>query len=324
MRFDLRCPDPARARALYAAALDMAEWGDTHGCVSITLSEHHASPDGYLPSPLVMASAMAARTQSMLLRIAALVLPLHDPIRLAEDIATLDLVSGGRVSYVLALGYRPEEFALYGTPMAQRAALVEEKLPVLLAALNEGRVDIGARHGDVTPSPATRTGPSLAYGGGSIAAARRAARFGLGFVAQVANEELRIAYLDEANAQGIDPGPILLPPDVPYALFVADDVEQAWDELGEHLLYDASTYAEWNLGDATTASLSRATTVDDLRQASGSHRIVEVGEAVDLMSRHGFLSLHPLCGGIPADIAWPYLRRVHEQVVPAVAAMGRD
>ena len=59
MRFDMRSPDPTRTTDLYAAALDMAEWAETRGCVAVALSEHHASPDGFLPSPLVLASAMA-------------------------------------------------------------------------------------------------------------------------------------------------------------------------------------------------------------------------------------------------------------------------
>ena len=65
MRFDMRAPDTgAPAKELYAAALDMAEWGEQNGCVAATLCEHHSSDDGYLPSPLIMASAMAARTCS--------------------------------------------------------------------------------------------------------------------------------------------------------------------------------------------------------------------------------------------------------------------
>ena len=67
MRFDMRAPEAgAPAKELYAAALDMAEWGEKNGCVAATLCEHHSSDDGYLPSPLIMAAAMASRTSTLL------------------------------------------------------------------------------------------------------------------------------------------------------------------------------------------------------------------------------------------------------------------
>src|SRR5687767_8530499 len=115
LRFDMRSPAGGAATAdLYRTALEMAEWGEDHGCVATMVSEHHASPDGYLPSPLVLASAIAARTTRTPIIVGALLLNFYDPIKLAEDMVVLDLVSGGRVSYVIGLGYRPEEYAMFG------------------------------------------------------------------------------------------------------------------------------------------------------------------------------------------------------------------
>lgn len=310
MRFDLRTSAEADAATLYRAALDMAEWGEQHGCFSMVLCEHHCVDDGYLPSPVVMASAVAARTSTLPIMIAAAVLPFYDPVRLAEDLIVLDNVSRGRSTVVLGLGYRPEEFELYGVPMAQRGRVVEERLAVLLSALREGKVDDGARRGKVQPRPFTVGGPPLAYGGSSPAAARRAARYGLDFIAQSGDESLRGAYLAEAEHRGVDPGNVLIPPvEAPLALFVADDVDRAWNEIGPYLLHDTVEYARWNEGDTTTLSLDRATTVEELREERGSHRIVSVDEARALRDEFGYLSLHPLCGGIPSEVAWPYLRR---------------
>jgi len=81
--------------------------------LQIVISEHHGSPDGYLPSPLVFASAVAARTKAVPIQVGALIVPLHDPIRLAEDMAVIDLLSGGRVSYVTAVGYVPDDYAMF-------------------------------------------------------------------------------------------------------------------------------------------------------------------------------------------------------------------
>ena len=81
--------------ARYNAALDMVQWADGLGCATVMLGEHHGSQDGYLPSPLLMAAAMAARTKTMRFSIEALLAPFYDPLRLAEDVAVLDNLSEG-------------------------------------------------------------------------------------------------------------------------------------------------------------------------------------------------------------------------------------
>src|SRR5215212_6513837 len=122
MRFDFRNPPMAGTTMTerYAAALDIAEWADRLGCVQIALSEHHGSRDGYLPSPIPMLAAMAARTTNVRFMIAALIAPFHDPLRLAEDLITVDLLSGGRLDVLIAGGYVHEEFAMFGVSMRER------------------------------------------------------------------------------------------------------------------------------------------------------------------------------------------------------------
>ena len=78
------------------------------------LSEHHATADGHLPSPLMLASAIAARTSLLNILVAAAVLPLYHPVRLAEDMTVLDNLSKGRVHYVFGIGHRPEEYEHMG------------------------------------------------------------------------------------------------------------------------------------------------------------------------------------------------------------------
>ena len=95
LRYDLRsAPGSVVAKpALYRAALEQCAWADRLGFAMVTLSEHHGSPDGYLPSPLVMAAAIAARTERLRIMISTLVATLYDPVRLAEDFAVLDNLS---------------------------------------------------------------------------------------------------------------------------------------------------------------------------------------------------------------------------------------
>ena len=233
----------------------------------------------------------------------------------------LDLVSRGRVSYVAAIGYRPVEYAMYGVDWARRGKIADEKLAVLLAAKTGRPFEHEGRHIQVTPAPFTRGGPSVAWGGGSRAAARRAGRNGIGFIAQKEDPELRAAYREAARAAGREPGLCVLPPrDAPTAVFVAHDVERAWDELGPYLLHDAKSYAEWNEGNEDVTSLSFAGSIDELRAEERSHRILGVDEAIARVRAGSLLALHPLIGGLPPELAWRYLRVVTDEVLPEVRA----
>jgi alkanesulfonate monooxygenase SsuD/methylene tetrahydromethanopterin reductase-like flavin-dependent oxidoreductase (luciferase family) len=319
IRFDMRAPATGAPIAdLYAAAIEMAEWAEAHGALTAILSEHHASADGYLPAPLVLASAMAARTTTLPITVAALLLPLHDPIRLAEDMAVLDIVSGGRVAYVAGLGYRPEEYAMFGRSLGGRGRRMEECLTALRTAWTGEPFEFEGRPVQVTPVPTTPGGPMLMYGGGSIAAARRAARFGLSFFAQTSGPDLEAAYLDECGRAGTTPGMCIVPaPDAATSVFVAEDPDAAWAELGPYLLHDARMYASWLL-DASAASRSDATTVADLRAEHGAYRVLTPDEAVDYVHTTGPLTLHPLCGGCPPGLAWASLDLVATKVLPAL------
>jgi alkanesulfonate monooxygenase SsuD/methylene tetrahydromethanopterin reductase-like flavin-dependent oxidoreductase (luciferase family) len=159
----------------------------------------------------------------------------------------------------------------------------------------------------------------VSWGGGSEAAARRAGRNGLGFFAQSADESLRHAYEDAARRAGHEPGWCFLPPkELPTSLFVADDVDRAWDELGPYLMHDARSYAAMNPDDRGTTGLSFARSVDELRAEGRSHRIVGVNEAISLARSGLALPLHPLIGGLPPELAWRYLRTVTDEVMPAL------
>ena len=132
MRFDMRAPEFGAERVdLYRAAIEMAAWGEENGCVALQVCEHHRSKDGYLPAPMILASAIAARTKTLPIQVAALILPLHDPVEKAEQIAVLDLISEGRVSYVVAIGYVPYEYAMFGREMKGRGQRLEESVRVM-------------------------------------------------------------------------------------------------------------------------------------------------------------------------------------------------
>lgn len=124
---------------------------------------------------------------------------------------------------------------------------------------------------------------------------------------------MQAAYEEACRENGFEPGFVLIPErDAVANLFVAEDVDAAWDEIGDYLLHDAMAYSAWNPDNKVSANLSTATTVDELRRTSPSHVILSVDEARQRIADGEMFNLSPLCGGIPPDIAWPYLQRFVE------------
>lgn len=321
LRFDMRARDgTGSAPDLYAAAIEMAVWGEQHGALAAVVSEHHASSDGYLPAPLLLASAMAARTARIPIQVAALLVPLHDPIELAEQMAVLDLISRGRVSYVCAVGYRPEEYAMFGRDMKARGRRMEESLAVLRRAWTGEPFAYEGRPVCVTPRPATPGGPILMMGGNSEAVVRRAARLGMGMLTMGGNPGLEAIYRRACAEYGTTPQLFVNPTgDVPASCFVAEDPERAWRELGPYLLHDAQMYAAW-MGEGEAISKSVAADVDSLRRENGSYRIFTPEQAIAHLRKTGMLMLQPLCGGLPPKLAWPSLELLAAKVLPAMKA----
>ena len=312
MRFDMRTPaSGAPTPALYDAALDMCAWAETRGAVMAVLSEHHATVDGHLPSPLILTSAIAARTKVLNILVAAAVLPLYHPVRLAEDIAVLDNLSKGRVTYVFGIGHRPEEYEHMGVNPRHRGRIADDQLALILELLKGEPVDVDGRRVHVTPAPSTPGGPRLMIAGGTAAAARRAGRHGLGFIAYTNRPGLSETFEAESRAHGHEPGPAQFPDgSSPTAVFVADDVDAAWAEIGSYLLHDAQMAAAYRQGDESVASITSARTVSELRSTRGPYDVVTTDEAVNRIRSGVVLPLHPLCGGMPPEIAgrtWPYL-----------------
>ncbi len=322
LRFDMRMSDPEVAPdALYAAALEMGAWAEREGAMMAVVSEHHASPDGYLPTPLILASALAARTRTLPIQVAALIVPLHDPIELAEQMAVLDILSGGRVSYVTAVGYRAEEYAMFGRSLRGRGQRMEACLEAMKRAWTGEPFVYEGRPVRVLPRPSTPGGPPLLMGGNSEIAVKRAARYGMGVIAQGGGDPaLAQVYRSECERLGTPPGPCIVPPaTMVTSAFVAEDPDRAWAELGPYLLHDARMYARWLGADNASVTRSETTTVDALRDEAGAYRIFTPDEAVAYIRAHGPLQLQPLCGGIPPELAWPSLELVARRVLPALA-----
>jgi alkanesulfonate monooxygenase SsuD/methylene tetrahydromethanopterin reductase-like flavin-dependent oxidoreductase (luciferase family) len=319
LRFDLRNPDLAGTTMAerYAAALDMAEWADGLGFVVIVLSEHHGSADGYLPSPLTMAAAIAARTKQARIQIAALIAPFHDPLRLAEDIAVVDLVSDGRLDLVIANGYVPGEFDMFGCELSDRVQRTTETVATLKQAWTGEPFEFRGRTVQVTPAPAQPGGPKISLGGSGPAAARRAARIADGFMPS--SPALWDVYRAEMQQLGKpDPGPSL--GGDTSAFHLALDIERGWAEYAPFALHEMNAYGAWMASAGIGAEGGYEVTDDtDALRATGQYRVLtpddlvaEIGAKGDF----GFTMFHPMAGGVPPAIAWESLHLFEEAVLP--------
>ncbi|MEV0372658.1 LLM class flavin-dependent oxidoreductase [Streptomyces sp. NPDC050636] len=312
-------PAPAALSARYRAAVEMAAFADDRGLTMIQTEEHHATTNGWMPSPLVFAGAVFGATRRIGVTVSALITPLHDPLRLAEDIASLDLLSGGRLVTVAGIGYRPEEYAAHGKDWKRRGALQDEVLETLLSAWTGEPFDYQGRTVRVTPRPYTRPHPLLLIGGSSRAAARRAARLGLPLFPSAHLPELE-AYYYERRAEFGTEGRVILPPERTSLLHISEDPDRTWAVYGSHLLHEARTYASWQSADIRSAVRSTATDTEALRR-EGVYRIVTPDECIQIAEEagaQGSLILHPLCGGMPVDEGWRSLHLFAEQVLPAL------
>ncbi|MFE0427598.1 LLM class flavin-dependent oxidoreductase, partial [Streptomyces sp. NPDC058953] len=262
VRFNLVAPgaSPDALAARYRTALEMAAYADGHGVATVQTEEHHGAANNWLPSPFVFAGAVLGATRRIGVTVSAAVGPLYDPLRLAEDIAVLDLLGRGRLTTVVGIGYRPEEYERSGVPWPERGRRQDELLETLLAAWTGEPFTYRGRTVRVTPRPYTRPHPLLLVGGSSRAAARRAARLGLPFFPSAHLPELA-AHYDELRTGYGTGGWTMMPGPVTPLLHVSEDPDRAWAAYGEHFLHEARTYASWQSAGVRSAVRSRAGTV---------------------------------------------------------------
>ncbi|MYW65315.1 LLM class flavin-dependent oxidoreductase [Streptomyces sp. SID8379] len=317
VRFNLVDPagTPESLGARYQAAVEMAKYADEHGVDTVQTEEHHGVANNWLPSPFTFAGAVLGATRRIVVTVSAIIGPLHDPLRLAEDIAVLDLVSGGRLLTVAGIGYRPEEYAQFDVEWKRRGKLQDELLETLLRAWTGEEFTFRGRRVRVTPRPFTQPHPMLLVGGSSQAAARRAARLGLPFFPSAHLPELEAYYKEKLVEYGTE-GWTMMPARTTPLLHLSTDPDRTWAEHGEHFLHEARTYASWQSGDIKSAVKSAASSVEELR-AEGVYRVLTPEECV-AQGLDNYV-LHPLSGGMPLEEGWRSLRLFAEQVLPAIS-----
>jgi probable F420-dependent oxidoreductase len=258
LNFDLRNPrELAGGRSfpsLYAETLELVEAAEALGYDAIWFTEHHFVPeDGYLPSPLVMCAAAAARTRRVDIGTGVLLVPLYHPVRLAEDCAVIDNLSNGRLMLGPAIGYKADEFAGYGVERRQRGKLADEILEIVIRCWTEEAFDhdgqfFKLRNVRVHPRPVQKPRPKIWVGGVAPAGIRRAARFGDGIIATY---DLRDMYVEALRSFGKDASNPQIASSFPW-IFTSEDPERDWQVLKAAGHHQLGLYCRWGTesGDA--------------------------------------------------------------------------
>ncbi|HYB86165.1 MAG TPA: LLM class flavin-dependent oxidoreductase [Streptosporangiaceae bacterium] len=329
--------DPRSDADLYRQALALAEDADAFGLDSVWVSEHHFVDDAYLPSLLPMCAAIAARTRRVQVGTALLLAPLYEPVRLAEDAAVVDLISGGRLVLCLGLGWRAEEFDALGIPLAGRVPRLLAAVDVLRQAWRGDLVrgGHGANYPDVPvrPLPAQPGGPPLWIGGLTEPAIRRAGRVADGFMAtEVTPDGLReqAALAGRERARTAATGPFTISVHLPTFVW---DGPGGWDLIRDHHRYVAWKYEDMDTarsragGPAPPPPLAPGEE-EQLRSSIVMGTPDEVARQIDAYRRAAGGDLHYIARlyfpGLPWEVQQRTLRLFAEQVIPQARALATE
>ena len=253
----------------YRETLELVRLAEALGFDSAWVSEHHGSSDGYLSSLLPMLAAFAAATERIRLGTGVMLTPFHDPIRLAEDTAVVDQLSGGRLILGLGVGWREEEFRMFGVPRGERAQRTTETIEILRRAWTGRRFSFQGRsfryeRVRVTPPAAQPGGPRIFLGGYADAAVRRAGRLGDGYITDDAglDDVRRALRIAEQGAHDASRDPRSLALAVLQNAYVAREGDP-WPDVREGVRHQIGSYAAWDAGHDTPEHDSLEPVVED-------------------------------------------------------------
>ncbi|WP_135822300.1 LLM class flavin-dependent oxidoreductase [Halostella litorea] len=320
-----RRPDDDRPTGdLYDEMLTLGEAIDDAGLASAWVSEHHFMEDGYLSAPMPALGALAAATDDVEIGTCIALAPLYDPVRLAEDAATVDLLSGGRTTLGLAIGSNPGEFEGFGVPVDERAERLADAVSVLRGAWSEGALDYDAEFSDADPDVTVTPKPEgdlpVMLGGAAKPAVRRAARTADAWCAPSALSVEGVRKRKEdiervREEEGLD-GDFTV-----YVLqhgFVGDSKADAWERMRDGYLYLQRRYEEIfsgesvdELSDERVEELKEQAiygTPDDVIDGLERYRDA-LGDDVHFILR----TYHP---GIGTDEMVECVNRLGDEVVP--------
>jgi alkanesulfonate monooxygenase SsuD/methylene tetrahydromethanopterin reductase-like flavin-dependent oxidoreductase (luciferase family) len=324
--YDFRNPPQWRKpwETLYAETLDVITETEKLGFGGAWLPEHHLAEDGYLPSPLTVLAAVAARTSRMRIGTGVALAPLYNPVRFATDAALIDILSNGRLDLGLAIGYRNRETAAFGVDFTRRGARFDEFLQIVTRLWAGETVDFEGKHfqirGALLRPPAPRGRIPLYIGGFAEKAMNRVARYGEGYIGSPDVCDLYAAKLAE---QGKDVSAARIRV-TGLTTVVARDPDAAMDELAPYFLHVNNTYSEFFAEDQALGMAGMKLRSLDEYKASGELQILTPDAAIamfkDMQMRmpieHFMMAMPP---GLPAGRFLRYAEDFAKDVLPAFA-----
>ncbi|KXU33845.1 hypothetical protein A0J57_04190 [Sphingobium sp. 22B] len=307
-----------------AAVLEQSQWADTRGFSTAQFGEHHGTPCGYNPSPILLAGAVAARTRN--LRIQPIIaLPLYETVRLAEDLCLLDHISNGRLDVSVVLGYVPSEFEMFGIDIKERGRIADAKLAVLRQVFDGGEFEIDGRRGRITPGPLQPGGPALLIGGSLKATARRAARYGTGFYPMFRSQELIDEYERACAEFGKAPGQVYISDTRQTTIYVSEDPDRAWSQVAPYVAEYHGFYTAASKSAGQFTGFQDANDHDALR-ALGRYPVMTPEECIAFCQEEtdagNRIVICPLMGGMPLDLSWASLELFANKVIPAIRTVS--
>jgi probable F420-dependent oxidoreductase len=235
---------PTEGGTFYREALEEVILGEELGFDSVWMEEHHGIKNHYWPSPLMVLAGFATRTERVLLGTDVLVLPFYHPAVVAEQAAMLDVMSNGRAVLGVAIGYRPDEFALFDAQFERRGARFEEQLKIIRRLWREDGVTFEGEFyklqgATIEPKPIQAGGPPIWIGGWGPLGLKRAARDGDAWVPgpTARLEKLlsaRDTYREELRAVGTQPNQVPTP--LTREVVIAETEQKALQLAERHLM----------------------------------------------------------------------------------------
>lgn len=316
------------------------------GFDSVWLTEHHYADYGLSSAPSVLAATLAARTERIKIGTAVYVVPFHHPLRLAEETATLDILSKGRLIVGIGRGNRPLEFLGHGVELEDSRTRLEEGTEVMLQAWTQDGVTFRGKHWSfdnipVYPKPVTLPHPPLAVAATSpdtvawtASRGYRLLSSGLGTPVP-ALQKLRDAY-SEALQSAARPLDLLNEWTVTKHVYIADSDEQARREAEPHERWYLDSFARSLRGvegmsesarqqaDAFVKRVSERRWEDLIEDSLfiGSPATVRAKVAELQAAGVGELACWMNFGGLPVDKVRRSMRLFAEEVMPAFAAIA--
>lgn len=310
---------------LYGEILDAIAWSEGAGFSHAWVPEHHMAGDGYMPSPLIAMSAIAARTNTIRIGSGIALAPLYNPVRFATDCAVLDIISGGRTDIGLAIGYRRREAAAFGVDFSRRGRIFDEWLEIVSRLFAGETVDFAGQYFQFSGARLMPPVPSgripLYIGGFADKSVERVMRYGDGYLG---SEEVCDTYVQKLRDSGRDPASSKVRI-TGITTVIAEDPEAALEELAPYYHHVNNSYGEWFAEDRVHSKEHGFSPMSlEEFKASGTLQVMTPDEAIAMFRRlqarmpidHYIFSMP---AGLPVDRFVHYAEVVASKVVPAFA-----